>query len=276
MVRKKGFIIAAVMAVISMVHPTSVYADGGGTILIESKEVKAGETRIQTSCIVSGDVYATNGKLRITYDPQQMVLKEADAGEALGDSTVQINDPVNGNKKEGEIVFVFAAAQSFKLEGSMLDMVFSSGSGFQAGDDARIQVDVEELDNESTEVEVSVQEGQITAEAGNIQNPDTDLPDSNNPDTGSSDSGNAGSDNIEKGETDDENKNLNGTQKAGTGQKKSGGNLAGTAPGSSGSMKAKKVKTGDDTEISGIIGAGITSVIVIGVLLGLVNSEEAN
>ena len=94
MVRKKGFIIAAVMAVISMVHPTSVYADGGGTILIESKEVKAGETRIQTSCIVSGDVYATNGKLRITYDPQQMVLKEADAGEALGDSTVQINDPV--------------------------------------------------------------------------------------------------------------------------------------------------------------------------------------
>ena len=34
-------------------------------------------------------------------------------------------------------------------------------------------------------------------------------------------------------------------------------------------MKAKKVKTGDDTEISGIIGAGITSVIVIGVLLGL-------
>lgn len=266
---KKGFIIAAAVAVISMVHPTSVYADGGGTVLIESKEVKTGETQIQTSCIVSGDVYATNGKLRITYDPQQMVLKEAAAGEALGGSTIQINDPVNGNKEEGEIVFVFAAAQSFKLEGSMLDMVFSSGSDFQAGNDARIQVDVEELDNESTKVEVSAQEGRITAETENTQTPDTDSPGTNNPDTGSPDGSNAGKDNIEKGEPGGENKNLNGTHKVTEGQKKSGGNTTKTSAGSSGSTKAKNVKTGDDIEVFGFIEAGITSVVIIGALLGI-------
>lgn len=265
--RKKGFIIAAVMAVMSMVHPTSVYADGGGTVLIESKEVKAGESRIQTSCIVSGDVYATNGKLRITYDPQQMVLKEASAGEALGDSTVQINDPVNGNKEEGEIVFVFATAQSFKLEGSMLDMVFSSGSDFQAGDDARIQVDVEELDNESTKVEVSAQEGQITAKAENTHTPDTDSSGTNNPDTESPDNSNAGSDNTEEGESGGKNKELDSTKKEGTGQKKNSGNSTGTTAGGSRSIKAKNAKTGDDIEVLGFFNAGVTSAVIIGVLL---------
>lgn len=75
----------------------------------------------------------TNGKFRITYDPQKLTLEEAAAGDGLADTMVQVNDPVTGNKQEGEIVFVFAAAQPISIDGTLLRMNFNN-KGMKEGE----------------------------------------------------------------------------------------------------------------------------------------------
>ena len=86
----------------------------------------------------------TNGKVRIIYDSSVLSLKSAVKGSALSGAMVQINDPVNGNKPEGEIVLAFASAEAFSTEGSLLDMTFQN-TGLQPGDSTNIEVKVEEL-----------------------------------------------------------------------------------------------------------------------------------
>ena len=274
--KKKGFVAVILILVMSMIQTMLVFGDNESTVLIESKKIKVQETQVQTSCSVSGDLQATNGKFRITYNPQELVLKEASTGDALSSAMVQINDPINGNKSEGEIVFVFASAESINLNGSLLNLVFEKGSDFQKDTQAVIQVKVEELDNDGTALTAGTQEGTITIEDENGNNGDNnnsgkdDNSDNNNSNNNSSDknnnsNNNASNSNGSNSSTQNKNQNTQGSSKQQSTQK----NNTQTAKKTTESKKstASNAKTGDTTKIAPALVAGAASLIVIAVIV---------
>lgn len=156
-VRKLSSIAAALLLVLSTVIP--VYAEG--TIAeVRTPEIKAGASKASASCQITGVGDVTNGKLRITYDPSVLSLESAVKGSALSGAMVQINDPVNGNKPEGEIVLVFASAEAFAPVGSLLDMTFQN-TGLQPGGSTDIEIKVEELASDGAMVEAENGTGTI-------------------------------------------------------------------------------------------------------------------
>lgn len=270
--KKKGFVAVILILVMSMIQTMLVFGDNESTVLIESKKIKAEDTQVQTSCSVSGDLQATNGKFRITYNPQELVLKEASTGDALSSAMVQINDPINGNKSEGEIVFVFASAESINLNGSLLNLVFEKGSDFQKDTQAVIQVKVEELDNDGTALTAGTQEGMITIEDEKDNNGDNNNSDkddnsgNNNSNNNSSDkNNNASNSNGSNSSTQNKNQNTQGSSNQQSTQK----NNTQTAKKTTESKKstASNAKTGDTTKIAPALVAGAVSLIVIAVIV---------
>ena len=269
--KKKGFVAVILIIVMSMLQTMLVFGDNESTVLIESKKIKAQETQVQTSCSVSGDLQATNGKFRITYNPQELVLKEASTGDALSSAMVQINDPINGNKSEGEIVFVFASAESINLNGSLLNLVFEKGSDFQKDTQAAIQVKVEELDNDGTALTAGTQEGMITMEE---QNSNTETPDNNNP-SDNNNSNNSSDNNASNNSASNSNgsnsstQNKNQSTKGNSNQQGTQKNNTQTAKKTteSKSSTASNAKTGDDTKVAPALVAGAVSLIVIAVIV---------
>lgn len=282
--KKKGFVAVILIIVMSMLQTMLVFGDNESTVLIESKKIKAQETQVQTSCSVSGDLQATNGKFRITYNPQELVLKEASTGDALSSAMVQINDPINGNKSEGEIVFVFASAQSINLNRSLLNLVFEKGSDFQKDTQAVVQVKVEELDNDGTALTAGTQDGTITIEDENGNNGDNnnsgkdDNSDNNNSDNNNSSNNfsdnnnnsnhNASNSNGSNSSTQNKNQNTQGSSNQQGAQKNNTQTAKKTTE--SKSSTASNAKTGDTTKIAPALAAGAVSLIVIAVIvLGL-------
>ena len=281
--KKKGFVAVILILVMSMLQIMLVFGDNESTVLIESKKIKAQETQVQTSCSVSGDLQATNGKFRITYNPQELVLKEASAGDALSGAMVQINDPINGNKSEGEIVFVFASAESINLKGSLLNLVFEKGSDFQKDTQAVIQVKVEELDNDGTALTAGTQDGTITIEdengnngdnnnSGKDDNSDKNNSDNNNSNNNSSDknnnnssNNNASNSNGSNSSTQNKNQNTQGSSNQQGAQKNNTQTAKKTTE--SKSSTASNAKTGDTTKIAPALVAGAVSLIVIAVIV---------
>ena len=270
--KKKGFVAVILILVMSMIQTMLVFGDNESTVLIESKKIKAEDTQVQTSCSVSGDLQATNGKFRITYNPQELVLKEASTGDALSSAMVQINDPINGNKSEGEIVFVFASAESINLNGSLLNLVFEKGSDFQKDTQAVIQVKVEELDNDGTALTAGTQEGMIIIEDEKDNNGDNNNSDkddnsgNNNSNNNSSDkNNNASNSNGSNSSTQNKNQNTQGSSNQQSTQK----NNTQTAKKTTESKKstASNAKTGDTTKIAPALVAGAVSLIVIAVIV---------
>lgn len=270
--KKKGFVAVILIIVMSMLQTMLVFGDNESKVLIESKKIKAQETQVQTSCSVSGDLQATNGKFRITYNPQELVLKEASTGDALSGAMVQINDPINGNKSEGEIVFVFASAESINLNGSLLNLVFEKGSDFQEDTQAVIQVKVEELDNDGTALTAGTQEGMITIEDEKGNNGDNnnsgkdDNSDNNNSNNNSSDSNNnASNSNGSNSSTQNKNQSTKGNSNQQGTQKNNTQTVKKTTE--SKSSTASNAKTGDTTKIAPALAAGVVSLIVIAVIV---------
>ena len=65
----------------------------------------------KVTCAISGDAKITNGKIRVTYDGSKLKLVSAAAGSLISNALPSINDPLTGNKQEGEVVLVFASAR---------------------------------------------------------------------------------------------------------------------------------------------------------------------
>ncbi len=282
--KKKGFVAVILILVMSMLQTMLVFGDNESTVLIESKKIKAQETQVQTSCSVSGDLQATNGKFRITYNPQELVLKEASAGDALSGAMVQINDPINGNKSEGEIVFVFASAESINLNGSLLNLVFEKGSDFQKDTQAVIQVKVEELDNDGTALTTGTQDGTITIEDENGNNGDNnnsgkdDNSDKNNSDNNNSNNNSSDKNNNNSSNNNSNNNasNSNGSNSSTQNKNQGSSNQQGTQKNNTQTAKkttesksstASNAKTGDTTKIAPALVAGVVSLIVIAVIV---------
>lgn len=148
---KRIFNFGLLSLLFSLFLTTSVQAASSTMFSVESKKIGTEDKKITTECKASDAGSVTNGKFRITYDPQKLTLEEAAAGDGLADTMVQINDPVTGNKQEGEIVFVFAAAQPVSIDGTLLKMSFNN-KGLKDGESTEIQLAVEEFASESEDL----------------------------------------------------------------------------------------------------------------------------
>ena len=95
----------------------------------------------------------TNGKFRILYDSSKMKLTGTELGSPLEGAMTQINDPLTGNKEEGEVVLVFASAADLDLNGVVADMTFETSGAFEE-EGAEFSVSVEEMGADGSTVEV--------------------------------------------------------------------------------------------------------------------------
>lgn len=232
---KKIYNLGLLSLLLSLFLVTSVQAASSSIFSIESKKIGKEDKKITTECKVSDAGTVTNGKFRITYDPQKLTLEETAAGDGLADTMVQINDPVTGNKQEGEIVFVFAAAQPVSIDGTLLKMNFNN-KGLKDGESTDIQISVEEFASESEDLI-----GKSESKKGTISIGDGTSADKNE----NGDSGSNG------------NKNPAGSASSG-----------GTAKGSS-SSKSGNVKTGDEAQIGKNAALAVGSLILVMLVVGL-------
>lgn len=93
------------------------------TLKLESQTDK----KVNISCnMLSGDA-VTSGKIRVKYDGSKLKLNESRKGSLLESGSAEINDPVSGNKSEGEVVMAFASANGLAADGTLLYMNFTLG-----------------------------------------------------------------------------------------------------------------------------------------------------
>lgn len=247
----------------------TVQAAEDATVSITADGVAAGAKNWNVSCNISGSGKVTNGKVRITYDPDQLELQSDEVGEALNGATSDINDSLEGgNKEPGEVLLVFASASELDANGSMLNMVFNVSDNVKTGDALEIQVKVEELACNGEDIN-------FTEQALNLTVGDT----SGNGQSGSGQGSDAGSDSEKESESNTENQSdsgngnssgANGSSNGSNGGSQSSSesqsgaeNQSSSGSQSSSSKTTSQVKTGDETNIWLPAGVAVVAVIIL-------------
>lgn len=243
---------------VGTVPTVPVLADGASAVRIEAKNDSAGVT---ASCVLEKTSMVTNGKIRIHYNPNELVLVETTAGGAISDTLVQINDPLTGNKAPGEIVLVFASAKPVEAKGALIDMEFKQGEAFDSDSGSEIQISIEELVSDGTDLEVLAENGIVPGKQQ--YEPPAEKPDQEEP--GGTD-GSKEEENSPSNEKDEQDNGEEGSQKVDS--KNSAASTSEAKKTSvSAKSKAKTVKTGDDMNIAVPLAAAVFALGVIGVLV---------
>lgn len=134
---------------------------------------KEGDSTWNVSLNLAQKTPFTNGKIRITYNPDQLTLKSDAEGKILSSSMNVVNDVLTGTKDEGEIVLVFASSSSIEETGSLLEMEFALSSSVRTGDSIVLNAALEEFKNNKDPLELSTVEAEYTVgeEKGTSQTP---------------------------------------------------------------------------------------------------------
>lgn len=122
-----------------------------------------GDIAVQVTCEAKNAGKVTNGKIRIQYDENKLKLERSEVGAALNGFICQINDCIQGTKKEGEVVLAFASSEEREVNGTMILFTFSMKKGTVL-DSSALKVEVEELKRGAEEVNSTVLESQIKQE----------------------------------------------------------------------------------------------------------------
>lgn len=101
----------------------NVMAAGAATVTVKGDTLNENSTDWKVTCAISGDAKITNGKIRVTYDGSKLKLVSAAAGSLISNALPSINDPLTGNKQEGEVVLVFASASEMDANGELLQVL---------------------------------------------------------------------------------------------------------------------------------------------------------
>ncbi len=152
--------ISAVMIVV--MQSLSALAASDITVSLNAEKITSSSKTVTVTCDMAGQGSVTNGKLRIKYDPKALVLEKSSAGNGLSGAMTQINDPITGNKAEGEIVVAFASAQALKTEGTMIELQFKIADGFPKESGSEISVAVEEFGLDGKTVEANAKNCIVT------------------------------------------------------------------------------------------------------------------
>ncbi len=159
-VKKIMLMISAVMIVV--MQSLSALAASNITVSLNAEKITSSSKTITVTCDMAGQGSVTNGKLRIKYDSKALVLEKSSAGNGLSGAMTQINDPITGNKAEGEIVVAFASAQALKTEGTMIELQFKIADGFPKESGSEISVAVEEFGLDGKTVEANAKNCIVT------------------------------------------------------------------------------------------------------------------
>ena len=159
-VKKIMLMISAVMIVV--MQSLSALAASDITVSLNAEKITSSSKTVTVTCDMAGQGSVTNGKLRIKYDPKALVLEKSSAGNGLSGAMTQINDPITGNKAEGEIVVAFASAQALKTEGTMIELQFKIADGFPKDSGSEVTVAVEEFGLDGKTVEANAKNCIVT------------------------------------------------------------------------------------------------------------------
>ena len=230
----------------------NVFAAEGATVTVNGDTLQAGSDAWKVTLDISGDTKITNGKIRVTYDSSQLKLVSTEAGSMMNGVLTDINDPVSGNKSEGEAVFVFASSTELDTNGTLFEMTFQVQDSLKDGDSVTVSAKTEELQNNNAAVAVT--DVPLNAAVGSQSN--------NNGNNGNgSGSDNQGGSGIQT-EAPSGNSNTSGGSSTFGGTSSGSSSTAGTQ---SGSSTVTSAKTGDNTNVLRPL---IIAVIALIVLIG--------
>lgn len=225
----------------------NVSAAEGATVTVNGDTLQAGSDAWKVTLDISGDTKITNGKIRVTYDSSQLKLVSTEAGSMMNGVLTDINDPVSGNKSEGEAVFVFASSAELDTNGTLFEITFQVLDSVKDGDSVTVSAKTEELqDNNNT---VAVTDVPLNAVVGSQSN--------NNGNSSGSD--NQGGSGIQT-EAPSGNSSTSGSSSTSGGTSSGSSSTSGTQ-----SSTVTSAKTGDNTNILRPL---IIAVIALIVLIG--------
>lgn len=225
-------------------------------------------SKITASCVMEGSGTVTNGKIRLKYDPDELVLQSTAAGDVLSDVLVQVNDSLTGNKEPGEIVFVFASAEPIKGNGNILDMEFKPGEKFQPETGAEIQVAVEEFASDGVVGVVTAENGTVPGKAQETP-PDAEEP--LTPETPTSpDDGNKEEQEEKQNPDTEKSEGTSGTKTEKTPGTKSADKKQATK------NKTQTVKTGDENPILLFVITAVCALGAAGVIITVKVRKKGN
>ena len=212
---------------------TAFAAGNTNTISLNLAEYEKDSRCAKVHCKMQVKDEVTNGKLRITYDEKQIKLVSSEKGEGIGNGMCEINDCLTGNKEEGEIVAAFASADSLPQKGNLLELTFELEKSVKEKEPVQVELKIEKLANQNTEVEAVGDSLTFTVKDGEIENPNS------NPEQ------NDDTEESQENDTQEDKNHQNGS-----------------------ASKPNKVKTGDDTGIfSLIIVGGVAFAIAVGCII---------
>lgn len=223
-------------------------------VFMEVQEYSESEKTIKAGCMMKQGKDVTNGKLRLFYDAESLTLASGAPGESLSGAMHEVNDCLTGNKPEGEMIVVFAAAQPVASDGSLYDLEFELKDGVKEGDELTFRIEAEKLSGDNGDLEVETPEIVYTVGEGQTEKPGEQ--------TGS---GQTNGDKNSGGGAD------NGGRYTGSGgsytsrpTSYTSGSSQSQNSGGGSSSKAGAVKTGDDTPIAMylILGGGAVAVLI--------------
>lgn len=168
-------VLLSVMTLV-LLFPSAVLQaeEAPASVLSFSEEApEEGESAWKVSLNLAQKTPFTNGKIRITYNPDQLTLKSDAEGKILSSSMNVVNDVLSGTKDEGEIVLVFASSSAIEETGSLLEMEFTLNSSVKNGDSIVLNAALEEFKNNKEPLELSSVEADYTVgeDEGTSQKP---------------------------------------------------------------------------------------------------------
>lgn len=237
----------------------TVSAAGTAEVAVKGEAFSKGTTNWSATCELNSSTSVTNGKIRITYDGSKLKLLSSEAGALLNGALPEINDPVNGNKAEGEIVLVFASSGQIDASGVLLNLNFQVMDTVNDGDEIQVSVKTEELISGGETVEAK-DIPLAFAVGGSVKAPEENTGDSQNTGNGQEQSeSESKNEDTSKGGNSGQNGDSTGT---GNTSAQNGGN---TEAGNSGGT-ATSAKTGDTTNV---VLPAVGAVLALLVLAGL-------
>lgn len=251
----------------------NVFAAEGATVTVNGDTLQAGSDAWKVTLDISDDTKITNGKIRVTYDSSQLKLVSTEAGSMMNGVLTDINDPVSGNKSEGEAVFVFASSTELDTNGTLFEMTFQVQDSLKDGDSVTVSAKTEELQNNNaavavTDVPLNAAVGSKSNNNGNNNGgndsstePQTETASNNGNNGNGSGSDNQGGSGIQT-EAPSGNSNTSGGSSTFGGTSSGSSSTAGTQ---SGSSTVTSAKTGDNTNVLRPL---IIAVIALIVLIG--------
>lgn len=153
----KKVLYAIVLFIVGMLcFRQNVMAAGAATVTVKGDILNENSTDWKVTCVISGDAKITNGKVRVTYDGSKLKLASSASGSLISNALPSINDPLTGNKQEGEVVLVFASSSEMDANGELLQLTFQAVSGqLKNGDAITVSAATEELADNTENISVT-------------------------------------------------------------------------------------------------------------------------